>query len=108
MCSHFVTVRDLFCMPVETNTTVIIPVNSPPSFGSCTVSPDSGYALKTLFSVECKGFMDSDMPLTYEVDAYQDLGGKGNSVKNVKIYIHFIGPLIMALSVYKQTAMFIY
>ncbi|XP_077864342.1 polycystin-1-like protein 2 [Saccoglossus kowalevskii] len=41
-------------------------VNSPPSPGTCTVSPISGYLLETIFTLNCQGFSDDDLPLMYE------------------------------------------
>ncbi|XP_078585335.1 uncharacterized protein LOC144867284 isoform X7 [Branchiostoma floridae x Branchiostoma japonicum] len=39
--------------------------NEPPVEGSCTVSPENGTAMVTEFIIACKGFSDTDKPLTY-------------------------------------------
>ncbi|XP_078665528.1 uncharacterized protein LOC144907954 [Branchiostoma floridae x Branchiostoma belcheri] len=39
--------------------------NKPPAVGSCTVSPENGTAMVTEFIISCRGFSDSDEPLTY-------------------------------------------
>lgn len=43
------------------------PVNTPPRVGRCNISPRRGTAFLTKFVVKCKGFSDSDVPLTYKV-----------------------------------------
>uniref|UniRef100_A0A8C3IJ70 Polycystin family receptor for egg jelly n=1 Tax=Chrysemys picta bellii TaxID=8478 RepID=A0A8C3IJ70_CHRPI len=48
-------------------------VNSPPRIGKCTVSPTSGVAFLTKFIVQCSGFSDKNLPLTYKVIAASDL-----------------------------------
>ncbi|XP_065069836.1 uncharacterized protein LOC135694887 isoform X2 [Rhopilema esculentum] len=45
----------------------IVNVNEPPKNGSCTMSPNEGFAINTLFLVNCTGWTDPDVPLTYEV-----------------------------------------
>jgi hypothetical protein len=42
-------------------------VNSPPSSGSCTVSPGEGIASETAFSISCDGWVDVDGGIVYEV-----------------------------------------
>ncbi|KAM6292731.1 polycystin family receptor for egg jelly [Porphyrio hochstetteri] len=42
-------------------------VNSPPRAGKCTISPHRGIAFLTKFVVQCSGFSDSNLPLTYKV-----------------------------------------
>jgi hypothetical protein len=44
-----------------------IAVNSPPSSGRCSVTPDSGIAGMTPFFVRCSGWVDVDDPITYSV-----------------------------------------
>ncbi|XP_078670967.1 uncharacterized protein LOC144911067 isoform X2 [Branchiostoma floridae x Branchiostoma belcheri] len=39
--------------------------NEPPVVGSCTVSPENGTAMVTVFTFTCTGFSDSEEPLTY-------------------------------------------
>ncbi|XP_066287702.1 uncharacterized protein [Branchiostoma lanceolatum] len=46
-------------------TEALVNVNEPPTSGACSVSPASGTTTSTLFSVSCRGFQDSDRPLTY-------------------------------------------
>jgi len=40
-------------------------VNVKPIPGSCTVSPQSGIALNTSFTIKCQNWVDDDLPLTY-------------------------------------------
>ncbi|XP_074446202.1 polycystin family receptor for egg jelly [Larus michahellis] len=42
-------------------------VNSPPRTGKCTINPHWGTAFLTKFVVQCSGFYDSNLPLTYKV-----------------------------------------
>ncbi|NXJ89901.1 PKDRE protein, partial [Corythaixoides concolor] len=42
-------------------------VNSPPRAGKCTINPHRGTAFLTKFVVQCSGFSDSNLPLTYKV-----------------------------------------
>ncbi|GAB0177282.1 polycystic kidney disease and receptor for egg jelly-related protein [Grus japonensis] len=42
-------------------------VNSPPRAGKCTINPHWGTAFLTKFVVQCSGFSDSNLPLTYKV-----------------------------------------
>uniref|UniRef100_A0A8B9NEZ6 Polycystin family receptor for egg jelly n=1 Tax=Accipiter nisus TaxID=211598 RepID=A0A8B9NEZ6_9AVES len=42
-------------------------INSPPRAGKCTISPHQGTAFLTKFVVQCSGFSDSNLPLTYKV-----------------------------------------
>ncbi|XP_027756968.1 polycystic kidney disease and receptor for egg jelly-related protein [Empidonax traillii] len=42
-------------------------VNTPPRAGRCNVNPRRGVAFLTKFVVKCKGFSDSNLPLTYKV-----------------------------------------
>ncbi|KAI8502563.1 hypothetical protein Bbelb_192650, partial [Branchiostoma belcheri] len=39
--------------------------NTPPTAGVCTVSPETGVAMVDEFSVQCTGFADSDLPMTF-------------------------------------------
>ncbi|XP_028413717.1 uncharacterized protein LOC114536572 [Dendronephthya gigantea] len=41
-------------------------VNSPPSGGTCSVTPSSGISLSTNFTFSCEGWSDSESPLTYK------------------------------------------
>ncbi|NXX61158.1 PKDRE protein, partial [Scopus umbretta] len=42
-------------------------VNSPPRAGKCSINPHRGMAFLTKFVVQCSGFSDSNLPLTYKV-----------------------------------------
>ncbi|XP_056196786.1 polycystin family receptor for egg jelly [Falco biarmicus] len=48
-------------------------VNSPPRAGKCTINPHQGTAFLTKFVVQCSGFSDSDLPLTYKVIVASDV-----------------------------------
>ena len=41
--------------------------NSPPIGGQCTVAPPSGVALVTIFTFNCTGWEDDDIPLMYKI-----------------------------------------
>ncbi|XP_044184688.1 polycystic kidney disease protein 1-like 2 [Acropora millepora] len=49
-------------------------MNAPPEGGKCTVKPLNGSALKTLFNIQCRGWKDSETPLTYQFQ-YKTGGG---------------------------------
>ncbi|XP_048808272.1 polycystic kidney disease and receptor for egg jelly-related protein-like [Lagopus muta] len=59
-------------------------VNSPPKAGKCSVSPHRGTAFLTKFVVQCSGFSDSNLPLTYKVIVASDKSktAKINSVED--------------------------
>ncbi|NXX41311.1 PKDRE protein, partial [Tricholaema leucomelas] len=48
-------------------------INSPPRAGKCTIDPLWGTALQTKFVVECSGFSDRHLPLTYKVIVASDV-----------------------------------
>ncbi|KFP83547.1 Polycystic kidney disease and receptor for egg jelly-related protein, partial [Apaloderma vittatum] len=48
-------------------------VNSPPTSGKCTINPRQGMAFQTKFIVQCRGFYDSNLPLTYKVIVASDI-----------------------------------
>ncbi|XP_065596947.1 polycystin family receptor for egg jelly [Cyrtonyx montezumae] len=48
-------------------------VNSPPRAGKCSISPRRGIAFLTKFVVQCSGFSDSNLPLTYKVIVASDV-----------------------------------
>uniref|UniRef100_A0A8B9SLX7 Polycystic kidney disease and receptor for egg jelly-related protein n=1 Tax=Anas platyrhynchos TaxID=8839 RepID=A0A8B9SLX7_ANAPL len=48
-------------------------VNSPPRAGTCSISPHRGTAFQTKFVVQCNGFSDSNLPLTYKVMVASDV-----------------------------------
>ena len=60
--TFFVTVVDQYGS-ASANTTVAI--NAPPSNGSFSVSPESGNALQTIFSLAAASWSDSDLPITF-------------------------------------------
>ncbi|XP_078688578.1 polycystin family receptor for egg jelly-like isoform X2 [Branchiostoma floridae x Branchiostoma belcheri] len=39
--------------------------NTPPTVGTCSASPETGVAMVDEFSVQCTGFADSDLPMTF-------------------------------------------
>jgi hypothetical protein len=51
--------------------TVSVLMNSPPSSGSLSIMPSSGFAFETMFTMDAAGWEDADLPLTYRFD---DLG----------------------------------
>lgn len=59
-------------------------VNSPPRAGKCSISPHRGTAFLTKFVVQCSGFSDSNLPLTYKVIVASDVSktAKINSVED--------------------------
>ncbi len=59
-------------------------VNSPPRAGKCSVSPHRGTAFLTKSVVQCSGFSDSNLPLTYKVIVASDESktAKINSVED--------------------------
>uniref|UniRef100_A0A8C3LQB7 Polycystic kidney disease and receptor for egg jelly-related protein n=1 Tax=Chrysolophus pictus TaxID=9089 RepID=A0A8C3LQB7_CHRPC len=59
-------------------------VNSPPRAGKCSISPRRGTAFLTKFVVQCSGFSDSNLPLTYKVIVASDISktAKINSVED--------------------------
>ncbi|XP_015751283.1 PREDICTED: sperm receptor for egg jelly-like isoform X1 [Acropora digitifera] len=59
--------------------------NSAPHFGNCSVTPESGYAVTTEFTISCQGWSDDDLPLCYEFRYHTNTGGfviqRGSSAK---------------------------
>ena len=49
-----------------------------PQAGTCTVTPATGSAYSTRFSVTCTGFVDDDMPISYRVFYVDTPNGKCN------------------------------
>lgn len=47
-------------------------VNSAPKIGRCAINPTEGIAFQTTFIVQCSGFSDRNLPLTYKVIAASD------------------------------------
>ncbi|XP_035699002.1 polycystin-1-like [Branchiostoma floridae] len=52
--------------------------NVPPTLGTCTVVPDTGTVMETLFQVTCSGFLDVNLPLIYRFAA---ISGVATSTK---------------------------
>jgi hypothetical protein len=52
---------------VSSMASVVVVTNSPPTPGSCEVSPSSGTALTTVFVFVASSWIDSDLPLGYEI-----------------------------------------
>ncbi|XP_015726112.1 polycystic kidney disease and receptor for egg jelly-related protein [Coturnix japonica] len=59
-------------------------VNSPPRAGKCSITPHRGMAFLTKFVVQCGGFSDRNLPLTYKVIVASDISktAKINSVED--------------------------
>ncbi|XP_068682590.1 polycystin-1-like protein 2 [Montipora foliosa] len=59
--------------------------NSAPRLGSCSVTPEMGFAVTTEFTISCEEWEDEDLPLTYEFIYHTNKGGfviqKGSSPK---------------------------
>ncbi|XP_063305926.1 polycystin family receptor for egg jelly [Pelobates fuscus] len=67
-------------------------VNSPPKAGRCDINPSVGFTLQTRFKVNCNGFSDSNLPLSYKVIASLDEKSKISSLrKNVFGVIAYFG-----------------
>ena len=49
-------------------------VNIPPRYGRCSVDKRSGYSYETVFNIMCEGWIDEDLPLSYEFQ-YQNRYG---------------------------------
>uniref|UniRef100_A0A8B9F0Z9 Polycystin family receptor for egg jelly n=1 Tax=Amazona collaria TaxID=241587 RepID=A0A8B9F0Z9_9PSIT len=56
-------------------------INIPPRPGKCTINPRWGTAFLTKFVVQCSGFSDSNLPLTYKVIVASDKTTKITSVR---------------------------
>uniref|UniRef100_A0A672TZZ0 Polycystin family receptor for egg jelly n=1 Tax=Strigops habroptila TaxID=2489341 RepID=A0A672TZZ0_STRHB len=56
-------------------------INIPPRSGKCTINPRWGTAFLTKFVVQCSGFSDSNLPLTYKVIVASDKTTKITSVE---------------------------
>ena len=74
-------------------------INEPPVAGKCEVVPNVGYALDTMFDINCaKDFEDSEGSLTYDVayrknvsgDAISFYSGKWLPVKSRQVESYFV------------------
>ena len=45
-------------------------MNKPPSGGTMSISPESGVAMQTKFTISFSGFSDTDAPITYQIMVY--------------------------------------
>ena len=52
-----------------------VEVNKPPANGKCSVFPEEGEPLKTVFTINCTNFEDTEVPLTYEFFHSKAVGG---------------------------------
>lgn len=57
----------------SSSSTIPFTVNIPPRAGRCTISPHYGIAFLTKFVVKCRGFYDTQLPLTYKVILASDV-----------------------------------
>lgn len=57
-------------------------VNSPPSNGSCDITPRAGHVFITRYTYKCSGWKDPDVPLSYQVSVVneEDDGSGGESL----------------------------
>ncbi|XP_048253676.1 uncharacterized protein LOC124131324 isoform X2 [Haliotis rufescens] len=58
----------------EGATVYTVITNSPPSPGSCSISPQSGQAIVTQFTAMCNNFVDEDLPLLYRMYLQNEAG----------------------------------
>ncbi|XP_070543344.1 sperm receptor for egg jelly-like [Ptychodera flava] len=56
--------------------------NSPPSLGSCNITPSVGTVLTTKFTIVCQGFTDANTPLTYKFYAVTGREPQHSDVKH--------------------------
>ncbi|TRZ16750.1 hypothetical protein HGM15179_010345 [Zosterops borbonicus] len=66
-------------------------VNTPPRGGTCNISPRYGVAFLTKFVVSCRGFSDSDLPLTYKVIVPTETTTVSSVVENTFGTILYLG-----------------
>ena len=52
-----------------------VEVNKPPANGKCSVFPEEGEPLKTVFTINCTNFEDTEVPLTYKFFYSNAVGG---------------------------------
>ncbi|XP_078607411.1 polycystin-1-like protein 2 isoform X2 [Branchiostoma floridae x Branchiostoma japonicum] len=70
--------------------------NTPPTAGTCSVSPETGVAMVDEFSVQCTGFADSDLPMTYAF--YYNTGGQrlvaiNSTAEDDELSLFYSGPV---------------
>eukprot|EP00058_Branchiostoma_floridae_P023015 XP_002608505.1 hypothetical protein BRAFLDRAFT_92413 [Branchiostoma floridae] len=60
--------------------------NAPPTLGTCSVIPDSGTVMETLFQIKCSGFTDENVPLKYRFFAFigEEKSGTGDASQGKK------------------------
>eukprot|EP00961_Rhodomonas_salina_P182862 2468841-Rhodomonas_salina.1 len=78
-----------------------VSVNPAPSGGACQVTPSTGFALETLFTVECNGFDDSDGGVTYQF-GYDGVLFKPQKSPTISLYLP--AGLGMSLSIVVEDA----
>ena len=52
-----------------------VEVNKPPANGKCSVFPEEGEPGKTVFTINCTNFEDTEVPLTYKIFHSKAVGG---------------------------------
>ena len=52
-----------------------VEVNKPPANGNCSVFPEEGEPAKTVFTINCTNFEDTEVPLTYKFFHSNTVGG---------------------------------
>ena len=52
-----------------------VEVNKPPASGNCSVFPEEGEPEKTLFTINCTNFEDTQVPLNYKFFQSKAVGG---------------------------------
>ncbi|XP_035672972.1 polycystic kidney disease and receptor for egg jelly-related protein-like [Branchiostoma floridae] len=62
--------------------------NAPPTLGTCSVIPDSGTVMETLFQIKCSGFTDENVPLKYRFFAFigEEKSGTGDASQGSMVY----------------------
>ncbi|XP_072169256.1 polycystin-1-like protein 2 [Diadema setosum] len=51
--------------------------NAPPSPGDCSVEPREGHSIQTPFTIVCQDFVDSDQPLSFEMQVFTNFDYTG-------------------------------
>ena len=51
---------------------VLVQFGPIPEAGTCTLKPNSGYALTTAYNVTCSGFTAEGLPLKYSIYSHQE------------------------------------
>ncbi|XP_066289732.1 polycystin-1-like protein 2 [Branchiostoma lanceolatum] len=69
--------------------------NTPPTVGTCSVSPETGVAMVDDFSVQCTGFADNDLPMTFAF--FYNTGGQrlvaiNSTAEDDELSLFYSGP----------------